>query len=234
LRRSGFTLIELLVVIAIIAILAAILFPVLVGAKQRSLQQHCLGNLKQLTIGVRLYADDWAGRVVNMRAGSGPNFSGTESVGGRTVVQNGLIFRYVRSKGVYLCPMDKGHPAKNCKQLNYLEQKDYPLSYAMNQNFWYDLGGGRFTTLVMDQTARPKDCLLLIHETRYKINGGTETGINDGDFNWDPRRGGIDIPDDVHYDGTTASFVDGHVRWISYKEMMRARELRIWEPVPGK
>src|SRR5262249_21284110 len=58
-RRTGaFTLIELLVVIAIIAILAALLFPVLVGAKERARRAACNNNLKQFLIAVHLYADD--------------------------------------------------------------------------------------------------------------------------------------------------------------------------------
>jgi prepilin-type N-terminal cleavage/methylation domain-containing protein len=55
---GGFTLIELLVVIAIIAILAAILLPVLASAKERSQRTKCLSNLRQLAIGMTGYAND--------------------------------------------------------------------------------------------------------------------------------------------------------------------------------
>lgn len=61
LGRHGFTLIELLVVIAIIAILAAVLFPVLSNAKERGREANCLNNLKQLMVAVRQYCDDHNG-----------------------------------------------------------------------------------------------------------------------------------------------------------------------------
>jgi len=60
---SGFTLIELLVVVGIIAVLVAIILPVLAKARTVAKRTHCLSNLKQLTVAWTTFASEHNGRI---------------------------------------------------------------------------------------------------------------------------------------------------------------------------
>ena len=56
--RSAFTLIELLVVIGIIAVLLAVLMPVLKAVRMQAERVKCAGNLRQLSVAFLMYTGD--------------------------------------------------------------------------------------------------------------------------------------------------------------------------------
>jgi len=60
---NGFTLIELLVVVAIIAILAAMILPVLRKARAKAEGAVCISNLKQIGQVIAMYCADWNDRL---------------------------------------------------------------------------------------------------------------------------------------------------------------------------
>ncbi len=57
-QRLGFTVLELLVVVAVVGVLASLLFPVLGRAKAKAKLAKCSSNLKQVSLAIRMYADD--------------------------------------------------------------------------------------------------------------------------------------------------------------------------------
>lgn len=69
----GFTLIELLVVIAIIAILAAILFPVFAQAREKARAITCTSNIRQVSLGIQQYVQDYDERFPAAWGNSYPN-----------------------------------------------------------------------------------------------------------------------------------------------------------------
>jgi len=60
-KKQGFTLIELLVVMVIIALLVGLLLPALARAKEEARKTQCRSNLRQIGLGIEMYANDNGG-----------------------------------------------------------------------------------------------------------------------------------------------------------------------------
>jgi prepilin-type N-terminal cleavage/methylation domain-containing protein len=100
---AAFTLIELLVVIAIISILASLLLPALVSAKERARRVNCKSNERQFILAVHLFGDDNEQRVPT--GASNPPFGAPDDhlpiISDAT---SNSIIQYLRSEQMVHCP----------------------------------------------------------------------------------------------------------------------------------
>lgn len=104
-RRKAFTLIELLVVIAIIAILAAILFPVLAQARIAGKKAVSLSNMRQVGLAMRMYMDDNNQMTPTLYYYDANNLSVPSTQG--FYYWPLLVLNYTKNEDIFLCPMDR-------------------------------------------------------------------------------------------------------------------------------
>jgi len=102
-RPDGFTLIELLVVIAIIAILASILFPVFARAREQARKSACNSNVRQITMALLQYVQDYDETFCLYSQGSG--YQGSLGYGGGDGARwADMIMPYVKNSQLFNCP----------------------------------------------------------------------------------------------------------------------------------
>jgi len=242
--KNAFTLIELLVVIAIIAILAALLLPTLAAAKNKARRIGCLNNVRQLSLGCKMYADDNSGNLVacwplgddthpvnptswcpgwastepeDPGYGPEPDFSCTNVY----ALQQGAIWSYIKAAGPYRCPAD----------LRSVNGQPVVRSYSMNS--WINgrsnddpTGVSNYTTPENDATltytffrkenqiAQPSQIWTLIDEDASTINDAMFI-VDIGSQN-----GIADMPANRHGKTYDLGFADGHMEGIKLVEAL--------------
>lgn len=214
-RTRGFTLIELLVVIAMIALLMAILLPVLGKARDQARTIACRSNLKQYGIGLRMYLDDnnhdfpdawtWLKSKSHnwVRKGEQPD---------------GVFWPYLKALDVHLCPMF----SMWAKDTQY---SDTAVSYVMNSYvgrngaIWSNwLGAGVTGVSKETEVYSPARVIVFTEENTWTIQGYSIAPFNDTHFTVGNKTRQIDnyatfhnTPGDRDLGSANIVFVDGHV-----------------------
>ncbi|MFQ3548208.1 MAG: prepilin-type N-terminal cleavage/methylation domain-containing protein [Armatimonadota bacterium] len=144
--KSGFTIIELLVVVAIIAILAAIIFPVISAAKNTGKTATCKANLKQIGTALQLYRDDW-NSLQMMRDIKGFLVWGGEQKGWAE-----KLFKYHNKIDVYKCPARKVNFAYSLNERLSNPASSFPVRPSAFMAVFEVPGTGKGTIDVTGQT----------------------------------------------------------------------------------
>lgn len=200
-KNAKFTLVELLVVIAVISMLMTLLLPALSSSKAYAKSILCLGNLKQLGLGLTSYAYDNAGFFPE-RIGSVPTtFDGGPQwdvalqelgyLGPNPAGWPGPTNHGKRPVGLWACPASEATVTW------------WPSDYAPNCNISGG-GGGYITCARIEQILMPSRVFQAIDV--YGCQSGTAA------YNGAPHPGGADPR---HMRKTNMLYVDGHAATIN-------------------
>ena len=229
--QGAFTLIELLVVIAIIAILAALLLPALATAKEKGKRTRCLSNLRQIAIGMTIYAGDNGDRVVEARPQS------SEVAGSAAWVQLALnppdasmastvsLVVQSNSPSVWTCPNRPTLPNFN----STYNQWNIGYQYFGGITTWVN-PVGQFPSCSPVKLGTSKPYWVLAADAVVEVEtgwGGTTPTDPDLYLNLPPHRNGTAM----FPAGGNEVFADGSAQWIQSQQM---RFLTTWDTTDRK
>jgi len=218
-KTKGFTLIELLVVIAIIAILAGLLLPALTRSKAKAQGIGCMNDIKQLTTGWFLYADDEQDRLVNNHgreetiekrqswANNVQNWLTSEDNTNVLLLTEAKLGNYVgRSAAVFKCPSDRSvaenGPRIRSMSMNSLVGDPGVLTNRFNPAY--------IQFFKLSELINPSQVFVFLDEHPDTINDGFFMNRLE-----QPTWG--NLPASYHNGAAGFSFGDGHVethRWV--------------------
>jgi prepilin-type N-terminal cleavage/methylation domain-containing protein/prepilin-type processing-associated H-X9-DG protein len=234
---KAFTLIELLVVIAIIAILAAILLPVLESAQKRSQQIYCLNSQKQVAISTLMYAGDNNDTMPSNASGIGAyttdwiywRINGTPL----PVLQSPILTTINAGTNIVRCPADINNTTrKQEKQSAYYysySANGYtasPTSAAMFSTWTGSIGNG-WIPAYLRNIRHPANKVMYVEEPAWtgevppacvSASGQPASKFVENDGRWDPGEG-VGNGDTItlrHNGRGNANFADGHAEEINY------------------
>jgi prepilin-type N-terminal cleavage/methylation domain-containing protein len=213
-RRRGFTLVELLAVIATIAILVALLMPILSKATIKAQRTACFSNLRQLGLAWTMYFHDNSGLLAESYPLNNPYVwvQGNMTIPGEAenadLIRQGKLYPYNQNVSIYHCPNDQGVRVGN-------QTLKTVRSYSMNSFMGArDPGTGLIPPSAGNYTVFGKDSELRHPSELWVLLDEDERSINDGFFVTDPTgTTWLDFPaisEHRHDYSFPINFADGH------------------------